>query len=156
MKLNYKDILEYQQNRDPYLMIDFVENLIPGKLAEGYKDLKSEWFFKVHWKNDPNMPGMLQIESLVQMGALTILSLPGNKGKIVYLISATDLVFKKKIIPGDRLTIKTKLLSFKRGIAQLSGEGHVFDKKACSANFKLILPDQLSKFDIKKKFKINK
>ena len=46
MKLNYKDILEYQQNREPYLMIDYVENLIPGKLAEGYKDLKSEWFSK--------------------------------------------------------------------------------------------------------------
>ena len=60
MKLNYKDILEYQQNREPYLMIDYVENLIPGKLAEGYKDLKSEWFFKVHWKNDPNMPGMFK------------------------------------------------------------------------------------------------
>ena len=37
--------------------------------------------FKVHWKNDPNVPGMLQIESLVQMAALAILSLPGNKGK---------------------------------------------------------------------------
>ena len=150
MKLNYKDILEYQQNREPYLMIDYVENLIPGKRDEGYKVLKSEWFFKVHWKNDPNMPGMLQIESLVQMEH-TILSLPGNKGKIVYLISATDLVFKKKVVPGDRLSIKTKLLSFKRGIAQLSGEGYILDKKACSANFKLILPDQLSKFDIKKK-----
>ena len=150
MKLDYKEILEYQQNRDPYLMIDFVENLIPGKLAEGYKDLKSDWFFKVHWKNDPNMPGMLQIESLVQMGALTILSLPGNKGKIVYLVSATDLVFKKKIIKGDRLNIKTKLLSFKRGIAELSGEGNVLGKKACSANFKLILPDDLHKFNIKK------
>ena len=151
IKLNLKDILEYQQNRPPYLMIDCAEKIVPGKSSLGYKYFKDdEWFFKVHWKNDPNMPGMLQIESLVQMGALTILSLPGNKGKIVYLISATDLVFKKKIVPGDRLNIKTKLLSFKRGIAQLSGEGHVFDKKACSANFKLILPDQLSKFDIKK------
>ena len=151
MKLNYKDILEYQQNRDPYLMIDFVENLIPGKLAEGYKDLKLEWFFKVHWKNDPNMPGMLQIEALVQMGALTILSLPDNKGKIVYLSSANDLNFKKKVIPGDRLLIKTKLLSFKRGVGILSGEGYVLDVKVCSASFRLILPDQLNKFSVNKK-----
>ena len=61
MKLNKKEILEYQQNRPPYLMIDFVDEVIPGKSAKGYKDLtKNEWFFKVHWPNDPNMPGMLQ------------------------------------------------------------------------------------------------
>ena len=77
---------------------------MPGKSAKGYKDLKSdEWFFKVHWKNDPNVPGMLQIESLVQMAALSILTLPGNKGKIVYLTSAIILRFIKKIIPNTRL-----------------------------------------------------
>ena len=88
MKLNKKEILEYQQNRPPYLMIDFVDEVIPGKSAKGYKDLtKNEWFFKVHWPEDPNMPGMLQIESLVQMCALSLLTMPGNKGKLVYLIS---------------------------------------------------------------------
>ena len=44
---------------------------------------------------DPNMPGMLQIESLVQMAALTVLTLPKNEGKLVYLVSTTDLVLKK-------------------------------------------------------------
>ena len=79
MKLNKKEILEYQQNRPPYLMIDFAEEVIPGKSARGYKDLtEGEWFFKVHWPGDPNMPGFLQIEALVQMCALSILILPGN------------------------------------------------------------------------------
>ena len=103
MKLNKKEILEYQQNRPPYLMIDFAEEVIPGKSAKGYKDLKEdEWFFKVHWPGDPNMPGMLQIESLVQMCALSILCLPGNKGKVMYLTSANNLKFIKKILPGSR------------------------------------------------------
>ena len=88
MKLNLKQICEYQQNRDPYLMIDYVEEVVPGKFANGYKDLKEDWFFKVHWPKDPNMPGMLQIEALVQMAALTILTMPENKGKVVYLVSA--------------------------------------------------------------------
>ena len=80
MKLNKKEILEYQKNRPPYLMIDFAEEVIPGKSARGYKDLtEGEWFFKVHWPGDPNMPGFLQIEALVQMCALSILSLEGNK-----------------------------------------------------------------------------
>ena len=44
-------------------MIDYATEVIPGEKASGYKDLKAdEWFFKVHWPNDPNMPGMLQIE----------------------------------------------------------------------------------------------
>ena len=77
-------------------MIDFAEKIIPGKLANGYKKLKvDEWFFKVHWLGDPNMPGLLQIEALVQMSALSILTLPNNKGKAMYLSNADDLVFKK-------------------------------------------------------------
>ena len=98
MSLNLDGIKEYQQNREPYLMIDFANEIVPGVSAKGYKDLKpNEWFFKVHWPNDPNMPGMLQVESLVQMCALSILTLPGNKGKVVYLTSANNLKFIKKL-----------------------------------------------------------
>ena len=95
--LNKKDIYEYQQNREPYLMIDYATQVFPGVSSSGYKDFKpTDWFFKVHWPKDPNVPGMLQIEALVQMSALAILSLPGNKGKVVYLTSATNLKFLKK------------------------------------------------------------
>ena len=97
MRLSKEEVLKYQQNKPPYLMIDEAEEVIPGKSAKGYKYLDpSEWFFKVHWPTDPNMPGMLQIESLVQMCALSLLTLPGNKGKLVYIISANNLVFKRK------------------------------------------------------------
>jgi len=59
-KLNKNKILEYQQNKPPYLMIDYATEVIPGVSAKGYKELQeNEWFFKVHWQNDPNMPGML-------------------------------------------------------------------------------------------------
>ena len=145
--LDRKGICEYQQNRDPYLMIDYASEVIPGKSAQGYKDLKEdEWFFKVHWPNDPNMPGMLQIESLVQMSALAILTLPGNKGKVLYLTSATELKFIKKIIPKDRLYIETSIKSFKRGIAVCEGRGIIADKLACKATFNLILLDELNKY----------
>jgi len=141
MKLSKKEILEYQQNRSPYLMIDFADEVIPGKSAKGYKDLKEdEWFFKVHWPKDPNMPGMLQIESLVQMCALSLLTMPGNKGKLVYLISADKIKFKKKVIPNDRLIIATKVNSYNRGIAKCEGTGEVNDKIACSAEFTVVLP----------------
>ena len=141
MKLDKKEILEYQQNRSPYLMIDFVDEVVPGKSARGYKDLNDdEWFFKVHWPSDPNMPGMLQIESLIQMCALSLLTMPGNKGKLVYIVSASNLKFKKKIIPKDRLNIETKVIFYSRGIAKCQGAGKVNGKLACSADFNIVLP----------------
>ena len=150
MQFNKQLILEYQRNRPPYLMIDFAEEVIPGKLAKGYKDFKEdEWFFKVHWDGDPNVPGMLQIEALVQMSALSILSLPGNKGKVMYLTSANNLKFLKKIIPNDRLYIETYIKSFKRGLAICEGSGFVKTQLACKAEFNLILPEEIKKYNLK-------
>ena len=150
MKLNKEQILEYQQNRPPYLMIDFAEEVVPGKSAKGYKDFeKDEWFFKVHWPRDPNVPGMLQIEALVQMSALSILSLPGNKGKVMYLTSANNIKFIKKIIPNKRLYIETKVKSFKRGLAICEGLGLIEKQIACKAEFNLILPEEIKKYNLK-------
>ncbi len=151
LSLNKDEICEYQQNRDPYLMIDFATEVVPGKSAKGYKDLsEKEWFFKVHWPNDPNMPGMLQIEALIQMCALSILCLPGNKGKVMYLTSANNLKFIKKILPGCRLCIETKVRSFKRGLAICEGVGLVEKKIVCKAEFNLILPEEIKKYNLKK------
>ena len=150
MKLNKEQILEYQQNRPPYLMIDFAEEVVPGKSAKGYKDFEEdEWFFKVHWPEDPNVPGMLQIEALVQMSALSILSLPGNKGKVMYLTSANNMKFIKKITPNKRLYIETNIKSFKRGLAICEGSGFVEKQLACKAEFNLILPDEIKKYNLK-------
>ena len=148
--LDKEGIYEYQQNREPYLMIDYATEVIPGKSAKGYKNLtKDEWFFKVHWPKDPNMPGMLQIEALVQMCALSILSLPNNKGKVVYLTSAHNMKFIKKIIPESRLYIETKIKSFKRGLAICEGIGLIEKQMACKAEFNLILPEEIKKYNLK-------
>ena len=150
LKLNKKLIYEYQQNREPYLLIDEASEVIPGKSAKGFKILKKdEWFFKVHWPDDPNMPGMLQIESLVQMCALAILTLPNNKGKIVYLTSANNLKFVKKILPDSKLEMVTEIKSFKRGLAICQGEGVVKNELVCKAEFNLVLPGEIRKYSLK-------
>ena len=147
IELNKKEIKNYQQNREPYLMIDHATEVIPGVSSKGYKKLtKEEWFFKVHWPSDPNMPGMLQVEALIQMSSLAILTLPGNKGKILYLVNATNLKFKKKIVPNDTLKIETKINLFKRGIINCEGVGYVDNDIACSAKFTLILPDKIKSY----------
>lgn len=149
MRLELDDILAYQKNRFPYLMIDIAEEVVPGVSARGYKNLAStDWFFECHFPGDPNMPGMLQIEALVQMAALALVTLPGNKGKVCYLTKADKLVFKRKVLAGDRFEINTRVISFKRGLAKLEGTGTVAGELSCRAEFSLILPEIIEEFRV--------
>jgi len=144
MKLNRKQILKIQKNRDPYLLMDYATKVIPGKSAEGFKLLKkNEWFFKVHWPGDPNMPGMLQVESMVQISSLIILTLPNMSGKTLYLANSNNIKFFKKITPGNKLKIISKLVSKKRGLFKFESKGYVGQEIACKADFTLILPETL-------------
>jgi 3-hydroxyacyl-[acyl-carrier-protein] dehydratase len=142
--LDYNGIMELSPVRYPYLFIDRVERLIPGKLAIGYKNLSiNEWFFPIHFSGDPLMPGFLQAEALTQMGALTIQSLEGNKGKIVYLSGANNLRLYKKVRPGDKLEMHAELLSYKRGIGQGIGKAYVDNKLVSSVEMILTLAGTL-------------
>ncbi len=148
MKLNKKQILEYQKNRDPYLMVDAVESVEPGIYSKGYKKLKQdEWFFKVHWPGDPNMPGMLQLEALTQMASFSILTMPNNKNRIMYLTNADKIKFFRKVLPGDKLMLETKVLSYRRNIAAFEGKASVNEKIVCKAKFNLYLPEKVEKLE---------
>ena len=151
LKLDIKGLHEYQQNRYPYLLIEYAEEIVPGKSARGYKDLTiDDWWFDVHFPGDPNMPGALQMEAMVQLGALMVTTLPGNKGRVVYLTSA-KLKLIKKVIPGDRLDIQTKLLSWKRGMGKCSASGYVKNEKVCSLDFNIVMPHILKEYKVIKK-----
>ena len=152
IKLDLKGIHKYQQNRYPYLLIEVAEEIIPGKSARGYKNLTmDDWWFEVHFPDDPNMPGALQMEAIVQLGALMVTTLPGNKGKVVYLTSANNLKLIKKILPGVRLDIETELLSWKRGLGKCFGAGYVNGEKVCSLDFNIVMPHILEGYKVKKK-----
>lgn len=149
LSLDLRGLHEYQQNRAPYLMMDAAEEVVPGVSAKGYKILSpKEWFFEVHFPGDPNMPGMLQIEALVQMCALTVLTLPGNKGKVAYLTGANNIKLSRKVLPGDRLDLDTKLHSWKRGVGTCSGVGSVGGQAACRADFTIVMPDILNEYKV--------
>ena len=150
IELDFNGILEYQKNRYPYLMMDVATEVVPGKSSKGYKNLTSnDWFFKCHFEGDPNMPGMLQVEALVQMSALSVLTLPGNKGKVVYLISANNIKLSKKVLVGDCFEIETKLLSWKRGLGHCEGTGSVNGEIACKAEFNIVMPDLIKEYRVK-------
>lgn len=145
--LDLPGLLEFQRNRPPYLLFDMADEIVPGVSAKGHKQLKpDEWFFECHFPGDPNMPGMLQMEAMVQLTALALFTMPGNKGKVGYIVAATNLKFLRKVLPGDRLDLEGTIHSFKRGIAQCSGKGFVNGQPACQAEFTLALPHILEQF----------
>ena len=152
LRLDLIGLHEYQQNRYPYLLIDVAEEVTPGKSAKGYKNLTiNDWWFEVHFPGDPSMPGALQIEAMVQLGALMVTTLPGNKGKVVYLTSANNLKLMKKIRPGDRFDIETELLRWKRGLGSCTGAGYVNEEKVCGIDFNIVMPHILEEYKVKKK-----
>lgn len=149
--LDLNGFQEYNRIRYPYIMIDYIKEVIPGKSARGYKNLSAnEWFFPCHFPNEPNMPGMLQIEALVQMFSMAILTLPDNKGRTTRFVSVDNIKFKKEVLPGDRLDIESKVDSWKRGIAKGSGIGYINGKVACSADFVICIPEILEQYKPKR------
>ena len=149
LTLDLNGLHEYQQNRHPYLLIDAADEVVPGVSAKGHKQLTAEdWFFPVHFPGNPMMPAMLQIEAMVQLSALTVLTLDGNKMKVMYLASANNMKFSRKIVPGDRFDIETKLLSWRRGIGRCSGIGSVSGETACRADFVIVMPDLLNQYRV--------
>jgi len=145
------ELQAYQPNRYPFLMIDHVDEVIPGVSAKGYKNLTlNEWFFPVHFPGAPNMPGALQLEALAQMLTVAITTLPGNKGKVTHALSHT-VRFRKEVKPGEKFVIETRVLSWKRGIAKGVGIGYTNGEIACEAEMLITIPDILEQFLPKKR-----
>lgn len=140
-------IQQYQQNRYPLLFIDYVEEVVPGKSAKGFKNFTyNEWFFPAHFVDEPNVPGFIEIEALTQMFLMSFLTLPGNKGKKTGFVSIKNARFVKKIIPGDRLDIQAELKSYRRGLAKGTSTGYVNGELACCADLVIVIPDILNQY----------
>ena len=101
MVMDIKEIMEIIPHRQPFLLIDRIEELEPGKRAVGKKCVTyNEPFFNGHFPQEPVMPGVLILEALAQTGAVAILSQPENKGKTVYFGGIDKAKFKKKVSIG--------------------------------------------------------
>lgn len=134
---------KYLANRYPYLLIDKATEVIPGDRARGYKNMTAnEWFFPVHFPEEPMMPGMIQMEALFQTLSLTVLTLEGNRGFVVRGVSADKIRLKRRVTPGCCLEIEAKLISWDGKIAVGMAKGYVDGIEACSGEFtfKLVEP----------------
>lgn len=109
-----KEIMEIIPHRQPFLLIDTIEELEPGVRAVGKKCVSyNEPYFAGHFPTEPVMPGVLIVEALAQVGAVAILSLEENKGKTAYFAAINRAKFKGKVTPGDVLTLEITLTKIK-------------------------------------------
>ena len=126
-----KDIIPH---RHPFLLIDYIEDYVPGEYAVGYKCVSyREEFFAGHFPGNPVMPGVLIVEALAQTGAVAILSQPEWKGKTAYFAGINKAKFKQKVVPGDTLVLETEIIKVKGQIGVGQATAKVNGKLACSA-----------------------
>jgi len=153
ISLNCVELQEYQPNRYPFLMIDHVEEVVPGKYAKGHKNLTmNEWYFPAHFPGGPNMPGALQLEALAQMLTVAITTLPGLKGEVTHALEH-KVRYRREILPGEKLDIYTEVLSWKRGICKGRGVASVNGEVACEADMMITIPTILDQYLPKKSAK---
>ncbi|MCT4542713.1 MAG: 3-hydroxyacyl-ACP dehydratase FabZ [Vallitalea sp.] len=111
------DIMEIQKiipHRYPFLLVDKITELEEGKRAVGYKNVTmNEYFFAGHFPEEPVMPGVLVVEALAQVGAVTMLSLESNKGKKAYFGGINNAKFRRFVVPGDILKLEIEIFKTK-------------------------------------------
>jgi 3-hydroxyacyl-[acyl-carrier-protein] dehydratase len=132
--LNKADIENIIPHRDPFLLIDSVKDVVPGKSIKAAKNIRGdEYFFKGHFPCNPIMPGVLIVEAIAQAGAIAVLMLPENRGKLVLFAGIDKARFKKIVRPGDELIIEVEITDFRRSIGRAKGNAYVCGELACFA-----------------------
>ena len=128
MMLGSREIQQIIPHRWPFLLVDKIIDLKPGEEAVGIKNVSSgEFFFQGHFPNYPIFPGVLIIEALAQVGAVAVLSLAENKGKIVLFAGVDGFRFRSLVFPGDSLRLEVKLTKVRgpigKGASKATVEG---------------------------------
>ena len=132
--LKTKDIMQIIPHRQPFLLVDTIEELESGKRAVGTKCVSyNEPFFAGHFPGEPVMPGVLIVEALAQVGAVAILSEPEFKGRTAYFAALNKVRFKRKVEPGDVLTLETEIISLKGPMGIGKATAKVGDEIAVTA-----------------------
>ncbi|MBE0417984.1 MAG: 3-hydroxyacyl-ACP dehydratase FabZ [Coriobacteriia bacterium] len=127
--LDIDAIKEIIPHRYPFLLVDRVVELVEGERAVGVKNVTAnEPFFSGHFPGFPVMPGVLIVEALAQVGAVALLSVEANKGKLVLFAGIDKVRFKHQVRPGDTLRLEVTItrsrgaIGFGEAVAIVDGE----------------------------------
>lgn len=127
--LDIQQIKEIIPHRYPFLLIDKILEVDEGKRAVGIKNVTgNEEFFNGHFPDFPVMPGVLIVEALAQVGAVAMLKMEENRGRLAFFAGIDNCRFKRQVRPGDQLVLEVEITRLKgpvgkgKGIAKVDGE----------------------------------
>ena len=140
MQLNTTEIMEFLPHRYPFLLVDRIEDGEPGKWARGRKCVTAnEMHFCGHFPGQPIMPGVLILEALAQVGAVAILSVPENRGKLALFGGVKNARFRRQVVPGDVLELECELIRQMGPVGVGKATAKVDGKVACTAELTFAL-----------------
>lgn len=141
--LGIEEIKKILPHREPFLMIDRVDELESGVQAKGVKAVSgNEWFFMGHFDEKKIMPGVLIVEAMAQMGGIVLLTMDEMKGKLAFLGKIKNARFHDKVVPGDTLCLETTIDVVKGTVGMGSGKAYVNGKKVASCELVFAIGDK--------------
>ena len=142
--LDIQEIMKILPHRYPFLLVDRIQEMDPGKRIVGIKNVTiNEPFFQGHFPGHPVMPGVLIIEAMAQVGGiLAYLSSDDEiRKKVCYFMSIDAARFRKPVLPGDVLRLEMETTLNRRGIWGFSGKAFVGEKLVAEADLKATFAD---------------
>ncbi len=140
--LDINEIKKILPHRYPFLLVDRVTSIEPGKGAKGYKNLTAnEQFFEGHFPFKPIMPGVLMVEALAQLACIAMLIKDEYKGKLGVFTGIDGFKFKSMAQPGDRLDMEVELTKLRGPIGKLHAIARIGDKLVCEGEISFAMVD---------------
>ncbi|WP_458411708.1 3-hydroxyacyl-ACP dehydratase FabZ [Schinkia sp. CFF1] len=141
--LDINEIKKIIPHRYPFLLVDRILEVEDGKRAVGYKNVSAnEQFFNGHFPDYPVMPGVLIVEALAQVGAVAMLKLPDNQGRLAFFAGIDNCRFKRQVVPGDQLRLEVEMTRVKGKIGKGKAVATVEGELVCETEIMFALGDK--------------
>ena len=146
MTLSAQEIQAIIPHRWPFLLVDKILEIEPGRRAVGLKQVSAgEIYFQGHFPGQPIMPAVLIVEALAQVGSVALLSSPEHKGKIGLFVGIDGFRFRRPVVPGDSLRLEVTLTRIRGSVGKGTGRAEVDGQVAAEGElmFALAAPERI-------------